>query len=87
MKTKEKIEMLRNDKEPNVDIDSLYKKQLPDIVENVVLRLATAIHYAESTYTGSISWSAQKRAAAFFDKNGMYESLKECERLENNRLK
>ena len=55
-------------------------------VENrATMRLAYAIHAAESTHCVT-SWSAQERAEAYFNKHGLYDTLGECERLEALRL-
>jgi hypothetical protein len=48
-------------------------------------RLASAIHAAESTSCVT-SWSAQERAEAFYNANGLARSLDECERFEALRL-
>ena len=48
-------------------------------------RLARAIHAAESTSCVT-SWSAQERAEAYYNANGLARSLDECERFEALRL-
>lgn len=49
------------------------------------LRLAVAIHAAESTSCVT-SWSAQERAEAFYNAHGLGATLSEAERLEGLRL-
>jgi hypothetical protein len=58
----------------------------PNVADKAALRLARAIHYAESTHCAT-SWSAQERAQEFFNANGLAATLDECERLEALRLK
>ena len=58
---------------------------VPNVEDRAALRLARAIHYAEDTHC-VVSWSAQERAEAFFNKYGMGATLDECERLESLRL-
>ena len=53
--------------------------------DSCALRLARAIHGAESTSCVT-SWSAQVRAENFYNTFGMSASLDECVRLENLRL-
>jgi len=57
----------------------------PGVEDRAALRLARAIHAAESTHC-SISWSAQERAQDFFNEHGLASTLDECERLEALRL-
>lgn len=57
----------------------------PNVEDKVALRLARAIHAAESTHCVT-SWSAQERAEAFFNTQGLAATLDECERLEALRL-
>ena len=56
-----------------------------NVEDKAALRLARAIHAAESTDC-STSWSAQERAEAFFNEHGLIATLDECERLEKLRL-
>lgn len=49
--------------------------------DRAAMRLARAIHFAESTCV-SVSWNAQTRAQAFYNANGLARTLDESARLE-----
>jgi len=87
---KKKLEALKSGKELPVDVRNLWKStavgQVPDTDERCVLGLARAIHRAESRDV-STSWSAQERAAAYYNKHGLAKALDEMFRLEALALK
>ena len=56
-----------------------------NVEDKAALRLACAIHAAESTDCVT-SWSAQERAEAYFNTYGLSATLDECVRLEALRL-
>jgi len=58
---------------------------VPSVECRAVLMLARAMHAAESEHCVT-SWSAQERAAAYFNANGMAATLTEGFRLEGLRL-
>jgi len=49
--------------------------------ESAALRLASAIHFAESTCV-AVSWSAQERAQDYINAHGLADALTEATRLE-----
>ena len=53
----------------------------PGTEDRAALRLARAIHRAESSDVAT-SWSAQERAQAFYAEHGLARTLDECTRLE-----
>ena len=57
----------------------------PNTEDSCALRLARAIHAAESTSCVT-SWSAQERAEDYYNAHGLARALDECERLEALRL-
>jgi hypothetical protein len=57
----------------------------PGTDDSCALRLARAIHAAESTHCVT-SWSAQERAEAYHNAHGLASALDECKRLEAIRL-
>jgi len=86
---KEKIEDLRAGRLPQVNASTMYRDtavgDVPGVEERVVLRLARAIHASESTFCVT-SWSAQERAADYFNERGLGEALDFAARLEAQRL-
>jgi hypothetical protein len=82
--TKAKLAALKELRELPVDAGQLWRSTpvggVPPVDECAVLKLARAIHRAESTRC-STSWSAQDRAAAYFNKHGLAETLSEAFRL------
>lgn len=53
----------------------------PNTADRAALRLARAIHYAESTHCVT-SWSAQERAESYYNMHGLAATLDEAARLE-----
>jgi hypothetical protein len=51
------------------------------VEDKAALRLAEAIHYAESQ-SCAVSWSAQERAEVFYNAHGLAATLDEAARLE-----
>lgn len=81
---KQKLEALKAGRELPVNPDTLWRGTVgavPDTDERAVLDLARAIHRAESNDC-AVSWSAQERAAKFFNASGLIETLDEMFRLE-----
>jgi len=73
-------------KERKADLHKQYDAgHYPSVEDCAALRLARAIHYAESTHCAT-SWSAQERAQKYFNEHGLARTLDECERLEALRL-
>lgn len=72
--------------EPKVDPYAMAHRDLDGPDESATHRLAAAIHWAESDCV-AISWSAQLRAAAFYNDYGLARALDECVRLEALRLR
>ena len=54
---------------------------VPNVEECSALRLASAIHFAESTNV-AVSWSAQERAQDYINTHGLAKALDEATRLE-----
>lgn len=79
--TKQKLEALKEGRELPVDPHALSTVSHPGTDERAVLDLARAIHRAESTGC-AVSWSAQERAAAYFNEHGLIGTLDEMFRLE-----
>ena len=84
-----RMRALREGREPQVDVKNLWRSTpvggVPLPEERAVLRLARAIHAAESTFCAT-SWSAQERAGEYFNANGLGATLDEATRLEALRL-
>jgi hypothetical protein len=83
--TKKKLDALKEGRELPVDPVNLSYVQEPGTDERAVLDLARAIHRAESTGC-AVSWSAQERAAAYFNEHGLIGTLDEMFRLEERAL-
>jgi hypothetical protein len=68
------------------DLRTLYPAgSYPNTEDRAAMRLARAIHAAESTHC-VVSWSAQERAEEHYNAHGLARTLDECERLEALRL-
>ena len=67
--------------EPKVDVYAMAHRDLDGPDERAVHQLAAAIHWAESDAC-AISWSAQTRAADFYNAHGLARTLDEIFRLE-----
>ena len=87
--TKAKLAALKEGRELPVDASKLWCSTpvggVPPTDERAVLKLARAIHAAEAEHCVT-SWSAQERAAAYFNEHGLAATLTEAFRLEALRL-
>jgi len=84
--TKAKLEALkRGGIELPVDPRALALDMLPGEVpppdERAVLILSSAYQYSEEPDYGAVSWSNQEKAADFFNKHGLIETLDEIVRV------
>lgn len=84
--TRTKLAALRDEGRelPVTRDDLLYGTEVGDVPGpdvRAVLRLACAIHHAESTDV-SISWAAQERAREFFNEHGLARTLDRATELE-----
>jgi hypothetical protein len=82
--TKDKLEALKRGVDLPVDPYAMAHGevgQVPPTDERAVMRLSRAIHWAESEDC-SVSWSAQERAASYFNEHGLAKTLAEAFRLE-----
>jgi hypothetical protein len=78
--------ILEDSKQKRADLRTLRQPgTYPGTEDSCALRLARAIHGAESTCCVT-SWSAQEQAQDFYNAHGLAASLDECSRLEALRL-